>query len=1417
MNKNTHAEAFGAEINQVLESVKIACWRWHPKTGAFDYTAPYEWLMGHAGNELARRYAMREERIHPDDSETVARHVEQLLSGQAKVIEHEFRLRHQNGAYVWVQERLTLANPLAEEKGPSVSGVIYSVDKIKQAELQAEAENKHRKQVAHLAGLGAWEWDVVHDQVSFNDDYIGLLGRDPKEMNGSFAHLKTLMPEEDLDRLAKGYKEYFARKDDSVFSMDVRAYNASGRIVWLLNIASVVERDDQGNPVLVRGGVLNIDKTVRMQKRLSSAYKVIKKRNQQLQSDIISAQRTITAMFDANPQVNILLDDQFHAMDCNPAAVEFFDFADQEDLLARFQLYREKDLPDTDQENIFQQLFGKHLERALADGFSEFMIEMPGKPAMRSIMKRIPYDDSFALIIYLIERSEEEERIQVMLDATPWGCVMFDENHNLIDCNLAALHLSGALNKEEYTEQYRKFFPEFQPDGQYSVKKERAVLEEAARVGRIVFNWTFILFPSDESALTEMTLVRVPWHNSYRLVGFIRDLRDVIAEQNKAREAESHTQMMLDSTPMVCTVWDIDGKVIDCNMEALRQFGLRKKSDYINKFYLLNPVFQPDAVPSRQKADELISKALESGYQRFEWEFRTAGGQALPSEVMLIRVTWNKGYRILAYSRDLREIKKANAEIERHTNLLQLVNKMAGELIVSAPDTFHEITLGQIKELCRSISANRVYLWENYRSGKNMLCRQTYAWEDDVDLENRSCPHEVLRYDDMPDIKRKIFAEEIINSRSEDLPDRLSGFLDKTRVKAVLIIPIKVESGIWGFIRFDNCTSEMIWPAIDTQALQSCGILIASSILRNRMTANLIATKNELSMRSAILTAANDAIFLLLTNQWAHLPRTLHNCLEILAKSIGADRVSFWRNFEDENGALRSRRLSGWTQGMGFKEREQETLIDFATYLPEWDKGAAERKELNLPVRYLHENLRNYEVISQSSSLLLVHIDMAGEFWGFIAFAHDQKEHLFSPVEIGVLRSGGTMIALAITSRKANQKLLENFASTRIKMWAEEAACSRATYQIERQIRMFAGLTTMARENADADIAHDCLNLAQTSSRQLLHDLSNHPPECFSSSSLETLSLALQEFDLRLMIEAVLATLQACMEKKQQHFQLDIAPIFKRKIISDEKLMALLLTNLLDNAIKYTSEGGLIRLNVWGKALSSDSVSLTIEVIDNGIGMEPQVLTRILRLFHQKSSMDHQIGQNDLGLVTSKNIAAALRGNIALESKEGCGCRFVVKLPVQWGEQAVESEASPFALQPMLCILIAGVMPNEQAFLRNLCDMLSLKCSTASSVKQAAHLIAHAQEKGSAYDILVLDSSLLFPANANGMEESWAKTLRQEQTKILLLAGDDQKAIVEKAQHLGITHVLIKPLLPSAVYNKLLAMSKQSMGMAAAD
>ncbi len=128
----------------------------------------------------------------------------------------------------------------------------------------------------------------------------------------------------------------------------------------------------------------------------------------------------------------------------------------------------------------------------------------------------------------------------------------------------------------------------------------------------------------------------------------------------------------------------------------------------------------------------------------------------------------------------------------------------------------------------------------------------------------------------------------------------------------------------------------------------------------------------------------------------------------------------------------------------------------------------------------------------------------------------------------------------------------------------------------------------------------------------------------------------------------------------------DIEVVFEsmRPVVAevDEVKMSLIMTNLVENAIKYNKEHGWVKV-----VLDADHQYFTFEVSDSGIGIPDDSLAHIYERFYRvDKSHSREIGGTGLGLAITKNAVLMHRGSITVTSKEGEGACFMVKIPLTY-------------------------------------------------------------------------------------------------------------------------------------------------------
>lgn len=145
-------------------------------------------------------------------------------------------------------------------------------------------------------------------------------------------------------------------------------------------------------------------------------------------------------------------------------------------------------------------------------------------------------------------------------------------------------------------------------------------------------------------------------------------------------------------------------------------------------------------------------------------------------------------------------------------------------------------------------------------------------------------------------------------------------------------------------------------------------------------------------------------------------------------------------------------------------------------------------------------------------------------------------------------------------------------------------------------------------------------------------------------------------------VEGVVMMLAHSAQKKNLELILEIDPSLPKQILGDELRFRQILINLVGNAIKFT-EQGYVMVRVQAKELDLVSCRIRTEIIDSGIGIDPQVQGNIFEGFTQiDTSMTRQHGGSGLGTTIARELVKLMGGTIGLQSAPGEGSCFWFEL-----------------------------------------------------------------------------------------------------------------------------------------------------------
>jgi PAS domain S-box-containing protein len=225
---------------------------------------------------------------------------------------------------------------------------------------------------------------------------------------------------------------------------------------------------------------------------------------------------------------------------------------------------------------------------------------------------------------------------------------------------------------------------------------------------------------------------------------------------------------------------------------------------------------------------------------------------------------------------------------------------------------------------------------------------------------------------------------------------------------------------------------------------------------------------------------------------------------------------------------------------------------------------------------------------------------------------------------------------------------------------AKSAFLATMSHEIRTPLNAIIGLSEIEMQNYLPKGTRDNLDKIYSSGLVLLNIVN----DILDVSKIETgnLQLVLAEYNLAELLSQAIQLNIVRIGSKEIEFNLRIDENCPSVLYGDELRVKQILSNLLSNSFKYTKKGR-VTLNVYHK-ISGDTLWLTFEIIDTGIGIKQKDMGKLFSEYSQLDSLSNRkIEGTGLGLSITKSLVDMMLGTIQAKSTYGVGSKFTVTLP----------------------------------------------------------------------------------------------------------------------------------------------------------
>jgi signal transduction histidine kinase/CheY-like chemotaxis protein len=366
------------------------------------------------------------------------------------------------------------------------------------------------------------------------------------------------------------------------------------------------------------------------------------------------------------------------------------------------------------------------------------------------------------------------------------------------------------------------------------------------------------------------------------------------------------------------------------------------------------------------------------------------------------------------------------------------------------------------------------------------------------------------------------------------------------------------------------------------------------------------------------------------------------------------------------------------------------------------------------------------------------------------------------------------------------------------------------SHEIRTPMNGIIGMLNILKQEKLTAKQQNIVELARSSSDTLMVVIN----DILDLNKIESGKFELEEidFDLSKLINEIQQIKSLSASEKGLYFDFNIN-LYTNKVHGDPVRLRQIIDNLINNALKFTSSGG-VSLNVSLVQKNNDECHLSLSVEDTGIGIPQDKLAQLFTPFLQmETSTTRRFGGTGLGLSISKQLVDLMKGSMDVSSNEGKGSCFHFDLDLGVCEQRdtqqaihelVESKKTNIEKDQYLPVLLVEDSEINIIVAQAILEQFPVKVDVAKNGVQAIKMMNQNQQSGKKnYQAVFMDCQM---PEMDGYQTSIQLRKKEEYNNLPIIAmtANAMKGDKEKCLAAGMSDYISKPIKIKVVEEKLL-------------